>query len=314
MRPLSLLALLCAAPLAAQDADLDRILRYAEGRFDNHLQVWQQAEDGVADSLRHPHVHAVLAPVDVPAVGPHVVRVQQRLAGAPDGTGRQRLYSFAPGRGADAGRIVMTVHPVRGGAVPDDGAPPDTARLAAREPEALQPGCQVVWTREGDAFRGQARGAACGTGSSSGRAGDGLYLDGGELWMGAGEAGHVAGAHGPYRLRRADAFAGWAVLRADGSEGTGPAPDSAFVAVRDLVLHDEGQRQRLVAADGRDLGVTVELAQLVYQASQTAVLTLALYRDGESRAFAYTWADPDARRIGLNLRWVQVGLTRQDGR
>ncbi len=311
LRPASLfLALAVAAPLAAQDADLDLMMRYVEGRFDNHLQVWQQGEDGVADSLRHAHVHAVFARVEAPTLGDHVVHVQQSLGSDPDRVRRQRLYAFARGEGPDAGHVVLTIY-----AFPDDAVrdgPLDSALLARLTPETLRPrpGCDMVWTREGDAFRGETRDGACPP-SHPGPlrvAEDVVYLDADEVWTG----GHPTTA--PYRLRRADVFTGWAVLRADGSESVEPAPDSAFIMVGDLSLHDEGQRQRLVTADGRDLGVTVELAQLVYQASRTAILKLALYRDGEDRAFAYTWADPDAGRIGLNLRWVQVGLTRDGGR
>ena len=320
-----LLALSSAAPLAAQEADLDRMARYFAGRFDNNLQVWQENEDGVPDSLRHEHIHSIFAPVEVSAFGEHVFYVQQYLDGDPDAIYRQRLYAFASGEGEDAGRIVLTIY-----AFPDDGAVRDAhldpAPLAGLAPEDLRayPGCEVYWTPDGDAFRGVTKPGACRVRSRSGGTliiEDDLYLDADEIWIrdratdaasGARVFGHRGGVH--HTLRRADAFTGWAVLRADGSESAEPAPDSAFVMVRGLTLHDEGQRQRLVLADGTDTGLTVELAQLVYQASQTAILKLALYRDGEDRAFAYTWADPDASRIGVNMRWVQVGLARQGGR
>jgi hypothetical protein len=31
--------------------------------------------------------------------------------------------------------------------------------------------------------------------------------------------------------------------------------------------------------------------------------------DDPDRAAAYSWADPDAKRIGINLRWMQASCT-----
>ena len=313
---------LAAVPPSAQDlaADHARMMGLFGGRFDNNLQTWQEAEDDVPDSLRHERIHSIFARVAVPALGRDVFYVQQSLDGDPDRVYRQRLYRFAPS--PDDGATVLTIY-----AFPDDEAVRDAhldpARLSSLAPSDLRayPGCEVYWTPDGDGFRGVTRRGACRVTSRSGRElviEDDLYLDDDEIWIQdrATTAGgeYVFGHRGgePHKLRRADAWTGFAVVRADGTESAEPAPDSAFTVVRGLALHDEGDRVALVTADGRALGITVELAQLVYQASGTAILKLALYRDGQDRAFAYTWADPEAKRVGLNLRWVQVGLTRAD--
>lgn len=65
-----------------------------------------------------------------------------------------------------------------------------------------------------------------------------------------------------------------------------------------------------VVVDGRDTGYEVELAQVVY-GEKVPVLKLAVYRTGVERALAYTWAAPGSPRIGINLRWLQAGLTRE---
>ena len=51
----------------------------------------------------------------------------------------------------------------------------------------------------------------------------------------------------------------------------------------------------------------MELAQLTYQATQTPILKLAML-DKEGYAFTYIWANPEADRLGINMRWMQVGL------
>jgi len=45
---------------------------------------------------------------------------------------------------------------------------------------------------------------------------------------------------------------------------------------------------------------------------KATVLKLALYEDGNDRAITYIWGEPGAGRLGMNLRWMQVGLTRTD--
>jgi hypothetical protein len=75
------------------------------------------------------------------------------------------------------------------------------------------------------------------------------------------------------------------------------------------LMHDEGQRWRLLDADGQPSGWSIELARLTYQETRTAVLKLGLIEDATGDTVAYSWANPEAERIGINLRWAQIGLT-----
>ena len=42
-------------------------------------------------------------------------------------------------------------------------------------------------------------------------------------------------------------------------------------------------------------------------------VVLTLYDTETDKSVAYTWTDPGAQRIGMNLGWAQVGLTREPG-
>jgi hypothetical protein len=53
---------------------------------------------------------------------------------------------------------------------------------------------------------------------------------------------------------------------------------------------------------------TVELSQVVFE-KRIPVMKLAIYEEGKSKAIMYNWTNPEAERIGVNLRWIQVGLT-----
>jgi hypothetical protein len=42
------------------------------------------------------------------------------------------------------------------------------------------------------------------------------------------------------------------------------------------------------------------------------VLKLSVVSDADGSTLAYAWANTEATRIGINLGWVQVGLSRED--
>lgn len=111
-------------------------------------------------------------------------------------------------------------------------------------------------------------------------------------------------------LRQAYHYSGWFVTDPAQSIHATTREEAQFV--RGLELHTEGDRQELFRKDGTSTGIEVELAALTYQGTGAQILKLALYRVGESRAFTYIWSENGADRIGINLRWLQVGLTRQD--
>jgi len=101
-------------------------------------------------------------------------------------------------------------------------------------------------------------------------------------------------------------FTGWDALNGGGAKAS---PDNNdWHLRRDLRLHSEGGRIPLKYRDGAASGYSLELARLTYRESNTEVLRLAVIEDASGRMLSYVWADPDARRIGLSLGWLQVGL------
>lgn len=195
------LALALASPLAAQDAgpdadldaDLDAVLALVTGRFDNNLQVWQQGEDGVDDSLRHQHVSAVFAPASVPAVGERVVWARQTPAANLDAEPRHRLYAFSRAAGGSPDVTMPSYAVARLDALDDS-----VSRAGLTLGDLRTEGCVVRWTPDGDAFRGTVQGDDCARPDSGGT---GWLLSAGEIQLpGAGGA--------PDALRRADGFSG----------------------------------------------------------------------------------------------------------
>ncbi|MDE0362520.1 MAG: hypothetical protein OXI74_15225, partial [Rhodospirillaceae bacterium] len=101
---------------------------------------------------------------------------------------------------------------------------------------------------------------------------------------------------------------GWAAIRRDAFDPAAADPEEMLL-VRGLRMHNEGQVVPLVTESGDETGFSLELARLTSQNSRVAVLTLGVMEAATGETVAYSWADPDAVRIGINLGWMQAGLT-----
>ncbi|MCS7037931.1 MAG: hypothetical protein RMJ33_00040 [Saprospiraceae bacterium] len=112
----------------------------------------------------------------------------------------------------------------------------------------------------------------------------------------------------PYRFLKCRFFRGWIQYPMEHVR-----PDSIYFYAG-LTLHDQGDAVQLRFPDGSNGEYTVELTQLVHS-RRTPIMKLAIYTEPperlhwNSRAIAYTWADPAARRIGINIRKVVSGWT-----
>ena len=281
------------------------------GRFDNYFQVWKERGLKVPKRLRHHHIHSIFAPIALPQLGRDFYYVQQSSGRNYKRIYRQRLYQFKLDK--KKRRIVLYIYsllkPKRyvGGHLK-----PNLWKVLKKSDVRLISGCEVNWRREGKRFVGETVPGKCRIRSR--RTGkmllieDLLYLTRDGIWIrdratdekGRLVFGHPGNVH--HKLRRVNGFSGWVVIKKKNAKG--------YVMLRGLKLHDQGQKLKLVDRAGKPLGYSVQLAQLVYQKRKIAVLKLALYKDGKKRSIAYTWSDPSSRRIGLNLRWLQVGFTR----
>ena len=100
-------------------------------------------------------------------------------------------------------------------------------------------------------------------------------------------------------------FSGWIQYPPDHEN-----PDDLF-SLRDLQIHDQGGIAE-IPIDHKMY--TVELTQLVF-AHTIFIMKLAIYDvsikdlDINTKSISYTWTDPDAKRIGLNLRHIISGWT-----
>jgi hypothetical protein len=109
-------------------------------------------------------------------------------------------------------------------------------------------------------------------------------------------------------LRRARPATCWGSVpksakKPDGSDGWYFAPG--------LKLHDQGGRVRFGGPEAGTPEVVLRMRNVIWPTG-TNKPSLVLYvhkPESPDRAEAYSWADPDAKRIGINLRWMQASCT-----
>lgn len=109
------------------------------------------------------------------------------------------------------------------------------------------------------------------------------------------------------RARRVARYTGWVALQRLRIDPAAAADD--YILIRDATLHDEGFVMPVTDGD-RSTGYAVELARLTYQNTRTSVLKLGIIDEASGETVSYSWAAPGAERIGINLRWIQAGMTK----
>ncbi len=185
---------------------------------------------------------------------------------------------------------------------------PDPAWILVMDAEGLHsvvlpigsetPVCQYQWQAEGAGYRGEARPrGSCPADLPAIWQVDDTHLT---SHAGADEAAEAL------RARRVHRYRGWAVLQRQRLEPDADPDDMIFMP--DLRLHDEGYVVP-ITDDGRETGYAFELARLTYQNTRVSVLKLGVIEQSSGKTLRYAWTEPLSPRIGINLRWLQVGLT-----
>ena len=308
-----------ATPPVTQKAelktDLKVMMELFEGEFDNFAQVWEEKEQKA--QFPHEHIHSIFHRVSLHAVGENVFYVKQYLDGDPAKIYRQRLYNFTLDNQEGAIRLDIYTFPDEK-AVTD--AHLDAAKLNGMTTDKLRatPGCEVYWKRAGEDFNGYMK-PTCRINSQ--RLGktivitDNLKLNQNEIWINDQakdtEGNYVFGNKSgvQHKLKRARYFDGWFALRKDDSRSLEEGKAEDFISTRGLRIHDQGGSVALVGPNGEKTKYRIELATLIQPTAKVEVLVLKLYETGNDRALAYAWTQPDAWRIGINLRWLQTSFT-----
>lgn len=109
-------------------------------------------------------------------------------------------------------------------------------------------------------------------------------------------------------LRRARPVSCWVAIP---REARKPDGSIDWYFVRDLRLHDQGGRVNAGGGSSGARPLVLRMRNVVWAQgpNRPSVVLYVHTPDEPDRAAAYSWADPDAKRIGINLRWMQASCT-----
>jgi hypothetical protein len=313
-RALPCAAILAALPLlaSAQPASgaaggLALLERWLTGEFDNFQQHYEATEARAPQP--HQRVHVSIAPVTVPGLPAPALLARESAPGDPDRVAGLHVYTLEP---ASAGggvllRVFAVVDPAVLAGLQAD--PQQAVSLTMPQLTAV-PDAAIAWTREADAWVGATAGVAAAAGANPGarpRPANTYRLTADQFWFSErviDEAGRVRSDRSdgvPYKLMRARLFSCYAAMLKEGTT-------DKYDGMLNVPMHDQGKLVRFRTEDGRDTKYTFELSQLRYN-QKVPVMKLALYEDGKEQAFTYSWAETTSAKIGINLRWMQVGCS-----
>lgn len=293
--------------------DLKLFTSWFEGRFDNFAQYYNDKENKA--EFPHQNIHSIFKKVDLPQIGKTVFYVQQYSDGDESKIYRQRLYNFTLDKAEKA--IKLTIYNF------DDEKKYRDSHLDPTKLNGLTmanltttTGCEVYWqlNKERDKFSGLMKKDACKVVSKrSGKTiiiSDDLFLTKDEIWIndqakdeqGNYVFGNKSGVHD--KLKKVHWFEGWTAVLKTGEMSLGNQDFKAeeYDGKTKLLLHDQGGMVKL------NEKYSVQLAQLQHK-SGTWVLTLKILENSTGKAVAYTWANPEAEKLGINLRWAQAGFS-----
>ncbi|MDX2142466.1 MAG: chromophore lyase CpcT/CpeT [Rhodospirillaceae bacterium] len=148
-------ALTVAGPAAAAPTaqDMAELVRLFTGEFDSHDQYRAEERAGIPESERHTEVYIHNVPVQVPALGAPAFYIEEYRDGDPEKVIRQRVATLEVDAAENAIRMKLYF-------IKDDkavrGAHRDPTKLAnlTKDNTFLLPGCDILWTRDGDNFNG----------------------------------------------------------------------------------------------------------------------------------------------------------------
>jgi len=220
-------------------------------------------------------------------------------------------WLYRVGAAGDAGHIVlMPFRAIDPGAAKSALAEPKKFKFVAAQWAELTP-CAMTGEWKNAQFSATADAAACsallpGLGESASLLPLRLAIDG-DMLHAATFADQARGAGAGIDARRLRWLSGWAAINGAGPKATVVNQD--WHMQKDLHLSSEGGRMPLHWRDGAASGYSLELVRTTYAERKLSVLQLDVIDDASGQTIDYAWTNPDATAIGVNLGWLQVGLT-----
>lgn len=267
------------------------------GEYDNHAQVWQAEQAKLALAPVHVRQHILAVPDRSDAWD-----WQLSMSGA-DGKPLVAHWRYQLRRLAD-GTLMLT--PYRRLPASKDKATQSWAELAPCAMRGGQSAGRLQLAADKDACSA----VIAGLGSAAALLPLNLEFDGKALITKT-YSDLARGNQARQIARRVRWYDGWVAINGAGPDAAADSKD--WHMQRDLKIGNQGHGVPILWRDGNPSGYSLKLETLDYRKRDMQVLRLSLVRDQDGDTVAYAWADPDAHHIGLNLGWMQTGLSSGQG-
>ncbi len=136
----------CASHAKRTDADLDQLLEWLPGFYDNQVQIAEAQQAGRAPEEP---LALTVVPVEAQEIGTHVFYMQEMTKGPTSRITLQRLLTFSTGKDEIIETIWSLADPARW-----RGADTTPELFTSLQPDDVRPmrGCDLKWKKEGDHF------------------------------------------------------------------------------------------------------------------------------------------------------------------
>ncbi len=142
------------------EQDLDKLLNWFPGEYDNHQQVYKEAVDSFPIEKRHRQTHHIFFPVELNFIEGREIYAQQSQHYDLNNIYRQRIYAFQIDSIEQAIRLTIYT-PKEPKKLKDAHLNPVLFEGLTIDDFFLKPGCDVYWKRNGEQFEGYLQENAC---------------------------------------------------------------------------------------------------------------------------------------------------------
>ena len=296
-----------AAVAAGASADVELLDKLWPGLHDSTEQTVVNGERGIVgwtESVEH-RVRTVVASVQAPWLGSHVLYLEEFYQDEPDELRRQVLLQLERQGPPEAAVRVHLFSFVRPAQWTHLDRRPQFAQKLRPSDLVESTGCDLVLSRDGEQFIGGTIGHAC----RDARAGKDRYVDY-QLVIGP----DIYWYHRRVLTRRGDDLQeevigyNWFELneatlftcRIDWSR-TGHAAD--LEPLQRVELRDEGGHAQIATPDGRTLDLVMHSLDWPFLSERDALLLMV---QEKQITVGSAWSEIDTQQIGLQLDWLRV--------
>lgn len=290
------------------------------GEYDNVNQNYFDKRRNLAEDDRHLRIHTSIHSVQAPAFGDFAflwVNTTQT------DQGEQLSWRIATISADGEDDEVVMQHYFGDGDV--DGDEPSVERIADLKPENLlrTEGCDYYFKRRASQYRGEQRPNAC----QFDWEGQAVYtantieLSESDLWFSdhtyvtaSGERINGVASGEPYWLERSREFHCYADI-----PGVGGGRDIPFERYEGFTLHDKGGTYWFTSRDDEQRNIGLILQAVTWQVlnegdgnfNRNSLVLYAVEKlaDGSVKEHGYAFTEPEAERIGMNMKWMLVNCS-----